>query len=215
MSFFSSAGPADSDCNGGIMRIYLSADIRDFLSAAAKMHLENHLPEFISKTLAVSMRDLAENGARRVIGNGGFGQEIAEGIRTKNDGAEVVIDHVTNDTNHLAQHVHEGGPIRPKYKKFLAIPIDKSVKGENASLHRWATHDGEPIFIRRKEDGPKGRAYLAEPRGKRGKLKFLYVLVKETKAQKPRPWWPSEQEFLELTEREIKWWLDHTMPGKI
>lgn len=55
------------------MRIYLSADIRDFLSASAKMHLENRLAEFIAKTLAVSMRDLAENGARRVIGNGGFG----------------------------------------------------------------------------------------------------------------------------------------------
>ena len=197
------------------MRIYFSADIRDFLSAAANMQLKKRLPEFVAKTLEVSMRDLAENSARRVIGNGGFGQEIAEGIRTKTDGASVTIDHTSNDTNHLAQHVHEGGVIRPKNKRYLAIPIDKSVKGEKASVHSWATEDKEPLFIRRKEDGPNGRAYLAEPRGKRGKLKFLYVLVRETKPQKPRPWWPSEEEFSELTERELKWWLDQIMQKEI
>ena len=43
------------------------------------------------------------------------------------------------------------------------------------------TPDGKPLFIRKKEDGPHGRAYLAEPRGKRGKIKQLFVLVREMK----------------------------------
>lgn len=197
------------------MKICFSVDLRDLLDAEAKMALESRLPEFAAKTLAVSMRDRAESNARSRIGNGGFGQELAEGIRTRSDGAEVVIDHVSNDTNHLAQHVHEGGVIRPRNSRFLAIPIDRSVKGEYARLHRWNTDDGRPLFIRKKEDGPNGRAYLAEPRGKRAKPKFLYVLVRQTKPQKPRPWWPTDEEFTELTERELEWWLNRTLPQKI
>ena len=197
------------------MRIYFTVDMRDFIDAAAKMQREKRLPDFVAKTLEVSARDLTESGARKVIGNGGFGQELAEGVRTKTEGASVTIDHVSNDTNHLAQHVHEGGVIRHPQGKYLAIPIDKSVKGEKASVHKWATDDGKPLFIRKKEDGPNGRAYLAEPRGKRGKPKFLYVLTKETKPQKPRPWWPTEQEFAELTERELQKWLNQILPREI
>lgn len=197
------------------MRIYFTVNVRDFMDAAAKMQLEKKLPDFVAKTLEVSARDLTESGARKVIGNGGFGQELAEGVRTKTEGASVTIDHVSNDTNHLAQHVHEGGVIRHPQRKYLAIPIDKSVKGEKASVHKWATDDGKPLFIRKKEDGPNGRAYLAEPRGKRGKPKILYVLTKETKPQKPRPWWPAEQEFAELTERELQRWLNQILPKEI
>ena len=34
-------------------------DIKDLLQAADRMAVQNHLPEFIAKTVAVSMRDLA------------------------------------------------------------------------------------------------------------------------------------------------------------
>lgn len=85
------------------MKIRFSVDLRDLLDAEAKMALESRLPEFAAKTLEVSLRDRAESNARSKIGNGGFGQELAEGIRTRSDGAEVIIDHVSNDTNHLAQ----------------------------------------------------------------------------------------------------------------
>lgn len=74
------------------MKIRFSVDLRELLDAEAKMALESRLPEFAAKTLAVSMRDRAESNARSKIGNGGFGQELAEGIRTRSDGAEVVID---------------------------------------------------------------------------------------------------------------------------
>lgn len=197
------------------MNIHFEIDVSGLLSAEEKLAFNKQLPEFAAKTLAAALRDKAESNARKEIGNGGFGQELAEGIRTRANGTSVIIDHTSNDTNHLAEHVHKGGVIKPRNRQYLAIPIDKSVKKEYASMHSWATPDGNPLFIRKKEDGPRGRAYLAEPRGKRGKLKFLYVLVRETKPQKLRPWWPSDDDFINLTQRELEWWLKKAMPEKI
>ena len=196
------------------MKIRFSVDLRKLLDAEAKMALESRLPEFAAKTLDVPMRDRMECNARSKIGNGRFGQELAEGIRSRSDGAEGVIDHVSNDTNHLAQHVHEGASSGRETAGF-SHPIDRPVKGEYARLHSWNTADGRPLFIRKQEDGPNGRAYLAESRGKRAKPKFLYVLVRQTKPQKPRPWWPTDEEFTELTERELEWWLKYTLPRTI
>ena len=42
------------------MRLSIRMDIRDFLSAAAKMSLEGRLPEFVAKTLAAALRDRIE-----------------------------------------------------------------------------------------------------------------------------------------------------------
>lgn len=197
------------------MNLSVQWDIKDLLQAADRMAVQNHLPEFIAKTVAVSMRDLAENNARDKLGKGKFASAIAAGIRAKADGMTVTLDHASNDTNHLAEHVHVGGPIKSSNGKMLAIPIDKSVRGEWASVHRWNTPDGKPLFLRKKEDGPRGRAYLAEPQGKKGKPKVLYVLTRETKPQKARPWWPTDEDFLQIAEREIAWWREQHLPAEI
>ena len=197
------------------MNLSVQWDIKDLLQAADRMAVQNHLPEFIAKTVAVSMRDLAENNARDKLGKGKFASEIAAGIRAKADGMTVTLDHASNDTNHLAEHVHVGGPVKSSNGKMLAIPIDKSVRGEWASVHRWNTPDGKPLFLRKKEDGPRGRAYLAEPQGKKGKPKVLYVLTRETKPQKARPWWPTDEDFLQIAEREIAWWREQHLPAEI
>lgn len=193
------------------MRIGMTVDLNDFLIAAEKMQLEGRLPEFVAKTLAVSARDLAYNNAAKQGGKR-FWMELAEGVRVKADGLEVAIDHKTNDTNHLAEHVHEGGIIRPKNAKFLAIPIDKSVEGEYASEQP----ENSLFVLRRKTDGPNGRAYLARPpASKRGKIKLLYVLVRQTRSQRARPWWPKDEEFQALAERETKWWTEQYLPKMI
>ena len=197
------------------MNLSVQWDIKDLLQAADRMAVQKHLPEFIAKTVAVSMRDLAENNARDKLGKGKFASEIAAGIRAKADGMTVTVDHASNDTNHLAEHVHVGGPVKSSNGKMLAIPIDKSVRGEWASVHRWNTPDGKPLFLRKKEDGPRGRAYLAEPQGKKGKPKVLYVLTRETKPQKARPWWPTDEDFLQIAEREIAWWREQHLPAEI
>ena len=193
----------------------ISWDIRDLISAKDRMSLQERLPEFIAKTMTVSLRDLAESNARDKLGNGRFAAKIAAGIRAKADGMTVTLDHASNDTNHLAEHVHKGGPIKSGNGKMLAIPIDKSVRGEWASVHRWNTPDGKPLFLRKKEDGLRGRAYLAEPQGKKGKPKVLYVLTRETKPQKERPWWPTDDDFLRIAEREIEWWKNQNLPAEI
>ena len=54
------------------MNLFVQWDIKDLLQAADRMALQNYLPEFIAKTVAVSMRDLAENKARDKLGNGRF-----------------------------------------------------------------------------------------------------------------------------------------------
>ena len=190
------------------MKILVSGYFFKLIKSLENLSLDEKLAPFAEKTLAVSLSDKAEANARNVIGNGPFGQELAEGVRTVTDGPSVTVDHVTNDTNHLAEHVHEGGVIRPRNRKYLAIPILQRVKKEYASDHSWNTPDGKPIVVRKKEDGPNGRAYLAEPTGKKGKLKFLYVLKHQTKPQKPRPWWPTDEDFVELAEREVQYFLD-------
>ena len=184
------------------MKILISANIAEALQELEQLDFTAEIPSFAEKTLKVSLADKAEENARNVIGNGPFGQEIAEGVRTAAEGSTVMVDHVTNDHNHLAQHVHEGGVIRPRNRKYLAIPIDRRVKKEYASDHNWNTPDGKPLFIR-----TGGRAYLAEKQGKKGKIKFLYVLTRVTKPQKPRPWWPTDEDFINLTEREVQYFL--------
>lgn len=51
------------------MNLSVQWDIKDLLQAADRMAVQNHLPEFIAKTVAVSMRDLAENNARVELEN--------------------------------------------------------------------------------------------------------------------------------------------------
>ncbi len=41
----------------------------EYIQAADRMAVQKHLPEFIAKTVAVSMRDLAENNAGNTLGN--------------------------------------------------------------------------------------------------------------------------------------------------
>ena len=62
------------------MNIRLAVNLSELLSEKEKMEINGRLPEFVAKTLAVALRDLAEANARNKIGNGGFGQELAEGV---------------------------------------------------------------------------------------------------------------------------------------
>lgn len=61
--------------------------MKGLLSAEAKMALEGRLPEFVAKTLAAALRDRIESNIHSRIGTGPFGQELAQGIRSRADGA--------------------------------------------------------------------------------------------------------------------------------
>lgn len=106
-------------------------------------------------------------------------------------------DDVQNDTGHvysdsyIAEHIHTGGEIRPRTRRYLAIPVDRSARGESPKDYR-------DLFVLRKEN----RAYLAAPR-KRGQPKVLWIL-KRSVNQRPRPWWPDDAAVRAETERFIR-----------
>nr|DAJ59600.1 MAG TPA: hypothetical protein [Caudoviricetes sp.] len=132
-----------------------------------------------------AIRQMVQSRAREKIG-GDFGDQIARNsIQTDTTDPMRHEIYTGGENGYIAEHIHTGGTIRPKHAKFLAIPIDKSVKG------LYAREVPGLVFLRKKEDGPNGRAYLARPMKR--KIKPLFVL-KRTVDQRPRPWWPDDAE---------------------
>lgn len=132
-----------------------------------------------------------QKSAREKIG-GDFGDLIARHSILTDDSSEDRHEvYVGGENGYIAAHIHNGGEIKPKTAKFLAIPIDKSVKGMYPREYA-----GELIFLRKKEDGPNGRAYLAKPMKR--KIKPLWVLKKSV-FQKARPWFPANDELETVT----------------
>lgn len=139
-----------------------------------------------------AIRQFVQQRARDKIG-GDFGDKIARNsIQT--DTADPMRHEIYTggENGYIAEHIHTGGVIRPKNAKFLAIPIDKSVKG------LFAREVQGLVFLRKKGDGPNGRCYLARPM--KTKIKPLFVL-KRSVNQKPRPWWPDDAEVAAETDR--------------
>lgn len=144
----------------------------------------NHA-EFMAAWSTVILQ-YAQKQAREKIG-GNFGDRIArQSIHVNDNNPDLHIVHIAGENGYIAEHIHTGGPIKPRYRKYLAIPIDKTAKGKYPS--EWAQ---KLIVLRKKEDGLRGRAYLALQMQK--KIKVLYVLKNKVE-QKPRPWWPSDAE---------------------
>ena len=177
------------------MNIKFTVDSKEELDRLAALS-----PREFMVAWTTAVKQFAQKKARENIG-GDFGDQIArKTIQTDDRDPDCHEIYVGGENGYIAEHIHTGGVVRPRTSKYLAIPIDKSVKGLYARERSWATPDGKPLFIRRKEDGSRGRAYLGEPRGKRGKIKILYVL-KDKVYQKPRPWWPDEWEVQSETVR--------------
>ena len=97
------------------------------------------------------------------------------------------------ENGYIAEHIHTGGPVRPKSRKYLAIPIDKSVKKMYPR-----EYPGDLVLIRKKDDGPNGRAYLAKPM--KTKIKPLFVLKRQI-VHKAKPWFPDEAAAQAETEK--------------
>ena len=142
------------------------------------------------------VRKLAQKRAREKIG-GDFGDRIArESILTDETDPNRHSIYVGGENGYIAEHIHFGGVIRPRERKYLAIPVDRSVKGMYPR-----EYPGELVLLRKKDEGPNGRAYLAKPMKR--KIKPLWVL-KRSVNQRPRPWWPEDWEVREVTEQFFK-----------
>lgn len=133
-----------------------------------------------------AVREFLRQRAREKIG-GAFGDQIARNSIVTDESDPMRHElYAGGENGYIAEHIHTGGVIRPKTRKYLAIPVDPSVKGLYPR-----EYSGELVFLRRKGEGPNGRAYLAKPM--KTKIKPLWLL-KRSVNQKPRPWWPSGAE---------------------
>ena len=157
------------------MQIRIKVNDLETLSALAKL-----TPEQYMRAWSTVVKQAAEKNLRDRIG-GDFGHDLA---RSAVQIDETPLRHdvyVGGENGYIAEHVHTGGVIRPKNSKYLAIPIDRSVKG------LFAREVPDLVFMR-----ANGKAFLA--RQMKRKIKPLFVLAKQTKPQRPRPWFPDRAE---------------------
>lgn len=170
------------------MNLKITVDDRETLQALSKLSPREFM---IAWTTAV--KQFVQRKAREKIG-GDFGDLIARHSILTDDSDPLRHEiYAGGENGYIAEHIHTGGVIRPKERKYLAIPIDRSVKGMYPR-----EYGGDLVFLRKKDEGPNGRAYLAKPMKR--KVKPLWVL-KRSVSQRPRPWWPDDTAVQAETER--------------
>ena len=170
------------------MEVKFTVEDQETLAQLAKLSEREFM---IAWTTAV--KQFVQRRARQRIG-GDFGDLIARHSILTDDRDPMRHEiYAGGENGYIAEHIHTGGVIRPKTRKYLAVPIDKSVKGMYPR-----EYPGDLVLIRKKEDGPHGRAYLGKPM--KTKIKPLWVLMRQV-TQKPRPWWPDAAEVKTETVR--------------
>ena len=170
------------------MEIKFKVDAKETLDK-----LQNLTPRQFMIKWTGEVRKLAEKRAREKIG-GDFGDQIAKNsIQTDDSDPNRHTIYTGGENGYIADHIHFGGVIRPRVRRYLAIPVDDDVKGKYPR-----EYPGKLVFLRKKDEGPNGRAYLAKPMKR--KIKPLWML-KRSVNQRPRPWWPEDWEVREVTEQ--------------
>lgn len=158
--------------------------------------------EFAELWAEAAMR-LAKKNAERALGTG-FGRSVvAAGVRAETfpgGRAEVTADYI-------GVHVHEGGPIASRNGKDLAIPLDTPASRQynprrlfarelGIQLFSVLTKKGKKLLFRRREKGEKDNGEGP-----------LFVMLRQTRPQKARPWWPTEAEADEATKQLLQAYL--------
>lgn len=155
--------------------------------------LENFDPAEFSEALVEGITDAVYEEARKnAIGLGGqFGQRIARSLRTRVDGMTGIVSSDGAD-GYIGLHVHQGGPVRSRNGKMLAIPTRY-----NDQKDIFASDRNDLMLVKSRR-----RCYLFKELTEPGAVlgKPLYVLTHETRPQKPRPWWPDESRVRQLAE---------------
>ena len=159
--------------------------------------------EFAELWAEAAMR-LAKKNAEREIGTG-FGRSVvAAGVRAETfpgGRAEVSADYI-------GTHVHLGGPIASRKGKDLAIPLDTEASRRHNPQRLFAreldriklfavlTKSGKKLLFRRREKGEKDNGEGP-----------LFVMLRQTRPQKARPWWPTEAEVDDATKQLLQAYL--------
>ena len=146
--------------------------------------------EDIATVWAEAILQLAVRKAETSIG-GKFGRQIAGYIETEMHGTRAVI-RMDRQNAYIGEHVHFGGPIRTRDGKPLAIPLPTQstlkynpdrlfARNVSVPLFKITSKAGNKLLFRKPEKGQT----LEAP---------LFVLKKATRPQRPRPWWPTQEE---------------------
>lgn len=182
------------------MEMKLKIDVKVEPEGDLLEELRGLSPERFLRAWAIFTKNLARNNAQKAAsGSGGrsfWQREILQSIHDSvgADSATVYSD------SYIAEHVHTGGVIRPRTRKYLAIPLDPRLKKKGPGDVAWRTPDKEPVFLPRKR-GPGWVMMDYAGRGKRKYLEPKFALVPETLPQRPRPWWPSDEDIEKETRR--------------
>ncbi len=159
--------------------------------------------EFAELWAEAAMR-LAKKNTEKAAGNG-FGRSVvAGGVR-----AETFPGRAEITTEYIGAHVHLGGPITSRNGKDLAIPLDTPASRQynpqrlfareldKIKLFAVLTKSGKKLLFRAHEKGEKA----APDEGP------LFVMLHQTRPQKPRQWWPTDAEADKATIELIETYL--------
>lgn len=135
-------------------------------------------------------RSNAQEAARASNGRSFWQREILPSVRDVVEGDQATV----YSDSYIAEHVHTGGPIRPRVRRYLAIPLPWNKKRDKHP----SDYPRDALFAKTSKAGN----VLLFKRPAKGKEldKPLFVLKEEVK-QKPRPWWPDSDAVEKETER--------------
>ena len=126
-----------------------------------------------------------------------LGPRIARSLRTTVSGLEGEV-LASGADGYVGLHVHQGGPVRSRNGKILAIPTRW-----NNDKDKFASDRDDLQLVKSKR---KNRAYLFKKLLTPGEVlgRPLYVLTPRTRPQRPRPWWPDSKDLDTLVEKFIR-----------
>lgn len=123
-----------------------------------------------------------------------LGPRIARSLRSKVDGLSGQVTAEGAD-GYIGLHVHTGGPIRSRSGKMLAIPTKY-----NDRKDLFASDRNDLKLVKGKK-----RCYLFRSLRDGGIVgRPLYTLLRQTKPQRPRPWWPNENDVRRIADDFIR-----------
>lgn len=157
--------------------------------------------EFVELWAEAAMR-LAKKNAERDTKKDFDRTVVAGGVR-----AETFPGRAEVSADYIGTHVHLGGPIASRNGKDLAIPLDTEASrrhnpqrlfARELGIHLFSvlTKSGKKLLFRRREKGEKDNGEGP-----------LFVMLRQTRPQKARPWWPTEAEVDEATKQLLQAYL--------
>lgn len=151
-------------------------------------------PDRFMRMWAIAVKNLAKGNAQEAAraskGHSFWQREILPSVHEDVEGDQATV----YSDSYIAEHVHTGGPIRPRNRRYLAIPLPWNKK-RNKHPSDYASN---ALFAKVSK---AGNLLLFKRPAKGKELEKPLFALKEEVLQKPRPWWPDQAAVDAETER--------------